>query len=132
MLLRRELYDAATLEIDLPICQSYLGQGAYGYFGSTTIAYGPKNDNGAADLICQYFLINVLEGASIGRAALLARQQFGAYSQMDPLDLKTLAQFYFLGDPSVIRSFDPTLPPCPKAWRPQKESAFLARNGELS
>jgi hypothetical protein len=97
-----ELYDAITLEIDLPICQSYLRQGAYGYLGSTTIAYGPKDDNGSADFICQYFLLNVLDGASVGRAALLARQQFVENTaQMDPLDLKTLAQFCLLGDPSV-------------------------------
>lgn len=97
-----ELYDASTLAIDHPICQSYLQQGAYGYFGSTTIAYGPADGNGAADLICQYFLLRVLDGASIGRAALLARQQFvGHTSQMDPIDLKTLAQFCLLGDPSV-------------------------------
>ena len=97
-----ELYDAQTLGIDLPICQSYLRQGAYGYFGSTTIAYGPANANGAADLICQYFLLQILEGASLGRAALAARQQFvqGA-AQMDPVDLKTLAQFCLLGDPSI-------------------------------
>lgn len=97
-----ELYDSVTLGIDPPICQSYLRQGAYGYFGSTTIAYGPSNTNGAADLICQYFLLNVLEGASLGRAALLARQQFVDHTgQMDPVDLKTLAQFYLLGDPSL-------------------------------
>jgi hypothetical protein len=97
-----ELYDAVTLAIDLPICQSYLQQGGYGYFGSTTIAYGPADGNGAADLICQYFLLSVLEGASIGRAALLARQQFvERTAQMDPVDLKTLAQFCLLGDPSL-------------------------------
>lgn len=97
-----ELYDAITLAIDPPICQSYLRQGAYGYLGSTTIAYGPADDNGAADLICQHFLLNLLDGASIGRAALMARQQFVADTgQMDPFDLKTLAQFCLLGDPSV-------------------------------
>lgn len=97
-----QLYDALTLVIDLPICQSYLRQGAYGYFGSTTIAYGPEDDNGQADLVCQYFLRNVLAGASLGRAALMARQEFVANTgQMDPVDLKTLAQFYLLGDPSI-------------------------------
>jgi hypothetical protein len=97
-----ELYDAVTLAIDRPICQSYLQHEGYGYFGSTTIAYGPADGNGAADLICQYFLLNVLDGASIGRAALLARQQFvERTAQMDPFDLKTLAQFCLLGDPSV-------------------------------
>lgn len=109
-----ELYDATTLGIDLPICQSYLRQGAYGYFGSTTIAYGPADSNGAADLICQYFLLNVLEGASLGRAALAARQQFvQGTAQMDPIDLKTLAQFCLLGDPSVhpvLRNTPTTVP----------------------
>jgi len=97
-----ELYDSITLNSDKPICQSYLQQGGYGYFGSTTIAYGPSDENGAADLICQYFLLNVLDGASIGRAALVARQQFTQRnSQMDPFDLKTIAQFILLGDPSL-------------------------------
>jgi hypothetical protein len=97
-----ELYDSVTLGLDMPICQSYLKQGAYGYLGSTTIAYGPADNNGAADLLCQFFLLNVLNGASIGRAALTARQQFvERTAQMDPIDLKTLAQFCLYGDPSV-------------------------------
>jgi hypothetical protein len=97
-----ELYDSVTLGLDMPICQSYLQQGAYGFLGSTTIAYGPSDDNGAADLLCQYFLRNVLGGASTGRALLLARQEFVEQcSQMDPIDLKTLAQFCLYGDPSV-------------------------------
>ncbi|MCE3252624.1 MAG: hypothetical protein K0Q67_1644 [Cellvibrio sp.] len=97
-----ELYEALTLGVDLPICQSYLEQGAYGYLGSTTIAYGPADFNGSADLICQNFLLNVLGGASLGRAVLMARQQYVAdVGQMDPIDLKTLAQFYLLGDPSI-------------------------------
>jgi hypothetical protein len=110
-----ELYDATTLVIDMPICQSYLHQGAYGYLGSTTIAYGPENENGAADFICQYFLLNVLDGASIGRAALLARQEFVERTgQMDPFDLKTLAQFCLLGDPSVHPVAGPSATDIPK------------------
>ena len=97
-----ELYNSVVLGLDIPICQSYLRQGAYGYFGSTTIAYGPADSNGAADLICQYFLRHILEGASVGRAALMARQQFVTKAQqMDPIDLKTLAQFCLYGDPSI-------------------------------
>jgi hypothetical protein len=49
-----ELYDSVALSSPLPICQRYLIQGAYGYFGGTTIAYGPAEGNGAADLITQY------------------------------------------------------------------------------
>ena len=97
-----ELYDSITLSLPMPICQRYLEQGAYGYFGSSTIAYGPADSNGAADLITQYFLLAVLEGASLGRAALLARQRFvEEVGELDPVDLKTLAQFNLLGDPSV-------------------------------
>jgi hypothetical protein len=97
-----ELYDSVTLALPLPICQHYLLQGAYGYFGSSTIAYGPAEGNGAADLITQYFLLAVLEGASLGRAAVMARQRFVQQAaELDPADLKTLAQFSLLGDPSI-------------------------------
>jgi hypothetical protein len=97
-----ELYDSVTLSLPVPICQHYLKQGAYGYFGSTTIAYGPAEGNGAADFITQYFLLAVLDGASLGRAALLARQRFVQQTgELDPADLKTLAQFNLLGDPSI-------------------------------
>jgi hypothetical protein len=121
-----ELYDSITLGIDLPICQSYLRQGAYGYLGSTTIAYGPADDNGAADLICQYFLLNVLDGASIGRAALLARQQFvQKTAQMDPMDLKTIAQFNLLGDPSVHPVAAPSAGDIPKGMVVAKAERFF-------
>lgn len=97
-----ELYDSVTLALPLPICQHYLKQGAYGYFGASTIAYGPPTGNGAADLITQYFLLAIVEGASLGRAALIARQKFVQQTgELDPADLKTLAQFSLLGDPSI-------------------------------
>ena len=97
-----QLYDSVALGLDMPICQSYLRQGAYGFLGSTTIAYGPADDNGSADWICQFFLLNILDGASVGSAALLARQQYvQKCAQMDPMDLKTLAQYCVYGDPSV-------------------------------
>jgi hypothetical protein len=97
-----ELYDSVTLSLPLPICQRYLIQGAYGYFGSSTIAYGPAEGNGAADLITQYFLLAILDGASLGRAALTAQQRFVQQTaELDPVDLKTLAQFSLLGDPSI-------------------------------
>jgi hypothetical protein len=97
-----ELYDSVTLSLPLPICQRYLIEGAYGYFGSSTIAYGPAEGNGTADLITQYFLLAMLDGASLGRSALLARQQFVQQTaELDPMDLKTLGQFNLLGDPSI-------------------------------
>ena len=90
----QELYDAETLSIPIPICQSYLAQGALAYLGSTTMAYGPAEGNGSADLLTQFFIIQLLAGASVGRAALVARQEFVAQTgQMDAIDLKTLAQF---------------------------------------
>jgi hypothetical protein len=98
-----QLYDPAPLHSrQAGIANTYLGNRAYAFFGSTTIAYGPAEGNGSADLICQYFLQRVLKGTSVGRAALEARQQFaqGAAS-LDPYDLKTLAQMNLLGDPSI-------------------------------
>jgi hypothetical protein len=95
-----ELY--APEDTHLSIANTYLGSGAWGYFGSTTIAYGPADSNGAADLICQYFLKSALNGASLGRAALEARQKFAEETtELDPIDLKTLVQFILLGDPSI-------------------------------
>lgn len=97
-----ELYDASVLGDGPSIAHTYLEGKAYGFLGSTTIAYGPAEGNGSADLICQFFILQVLGGASLGRAALEARQQFIASSpQMDPTDIKTLAQFILLGDPSI-------------------------------
>jgi hypothetical protein len=98
-----QLYPPDLIGTDLPICQSYLAQGAYGFFGSTTIAYGDdKSDNTAADLMVRHFLLNALSGMSLGHAALKARQDFvGRRVDIDPLDLKTLAQFVLLGDPSI-------------------------------
>jgi hypothetical protein len=44
----------------------------------------------------------MLDGASLGRAALIARQRFVQQTaELDPVDLKTLGQFNLLGDPSV-------------------------------
>lgn len=98
-----ELYDPFLLgDGQMGICSTYLAGKAYGFFGSTTIAYGPADGNGSADLICQSFLKHVLEGSSIGRAALEARQEFISTSpHLDPFDLKTLAQFNLLADPSI-------------------------------
>ena len=97
-----QLYDPARLKGQQGICNTYLSNKAYGFFASTTIAYGPSDSNAQADLICQYFLQSVLRGASLGRATLEARQNFvRAASPPDPSDIKTLAQFNLYGDPSV-------------------------------
>ncbi len=88
--------------IPVPICNSYLLHNALGYVGSTTIAYGPADGQGAADLITQFFIRSILKGASLGRAFLEAQQRYVeiAPPKLDPIDLKTLVQFFLLGDPS--------------------------------
>jgi hypothetical protein len=104
-----ELYDPALAAGQPGICNTYLAGKAYGYFGSSTIAYGPADSNGAADLLCQNFLRLVLAGASLGRAALQARQDFAlAGPDVDPADMKTLAQFSLFGDPSIHPVAAPT------------------------
>ncbi|HEX4652704.1 MAG TPA: hypothetical protein VH227_00510 [Candidatus Udaeobacter sp.] len=98
-----ELYDANLLTSKQQgMCNTYLAGKTYGYFASSTIAYGPAEGNGSADLLCQYFLGRVLAGASLGRAGLEARQEFAqAGPDVDPFDIKTLAQFSLFGDPSI-------------------------------
>jgi hypothetical protein len=99
-----ELYDVTKVKNQQPgIGSTYLANKAGGYLGSTTIAYGPDDSNGWADVLCQYFLEGVLAGASLGRALLEARQKYiqEAPTPLGPVDLKTLAQFLLLGDPSV-------------------------------
>jgi hypothetical protein len=96
-----ELYKKPA-HIPMPICNQYLEKKAYGYLGSTTIAYGFPDSLGYADHLCLYFLQNVQQGASLGRALLEARQKFiTEYEPLDPVALKTLAQFNLLGDPSI-------------------------------
>ena len=86
----------------LNIALTYLGEGAYGFFGSTTVAYGAEITNDDADLLCGYFLQEILAGASLGRAALQARLRFTkAAKHLDVYELKALAQFILLGDPSI-------------------------------
>ncbi|MCW2538448.1 MAG: hypothetical protein JWN95_173 [Frankiales bacterium] len=84
------------------IAMTYLSNGAAGFFGSSTVAYGPAAANDYADVLARLFLDEVLAGASLGRAALSARQRFvQGQSFLDPTDIKTLAQFDLLGDPSI-------------------------------
>jgi hypothetical protein len=98
-----ELVD--SIKHELPACSianNYLLHGAIAFVGSSTIAYGPADSQSLADLITQYFISSILKGASSGRAMLEARQKFLSESgDLDPVELKTVAQFYLLGDPSV-------------------------------
>ncbi|MHB8069663.1 MAG: hypothetical protein ACYDIC_17355 [Desulfobaccales bacterium] len=97
-----QLFDPAENDGQSGICNTYLGNKAYGFFGSTTIAYGPADSNDQADLICRYFLQSLLQGASLGRATLEARQKFiHTASMYDPSNIKTIAQFNLYADPAV-------------------------------
>ena len=96
-----ELYDPSGLPA-MSIANQYLAKGAAGIVASTTISYGPADDNANADWICQFFIEQVLRGASLGRAFLEARLAYvRKQSVVDPYDEKTLAQFVLLGDPSL-------------------------------
>lgn len=106
-----QVYDLAeTGNKALSIANQYLAQQAIAFMGSSTIAYGPADGQGLADLITQFFIKRVLDGASSGRATLEAQQKFLTDSgpDLDPYELKTLAQFYLLGDPS-LQPVDPAL-----------------------
>jgi hypothetical protein len=97
-----QLYDPSMNNGQYGIANTYLANKAYGFFGSTTIAYGPSEGNNAADLICQYFLQSILHGASLGRAGLEARQKFVHTASMsEPDNIKTIAQFNLYADPSI-------------------------------
>jgi hypothetical protein len=83
------------------LATAWLAAGAVALVGSTTTSYGGADETLAADLLVRFWLAAVLDGASTGRALLQARQQMAAGGELDPVDLKTLAQFVLLGDPSV-------------------------------
>jgi hypothetical protein len=87
----------------LNISGTYLQRKAAAYVGSTTIAYGPEEGQGDADLLTQYFIQFVLRGHSVGRAFLQARQKFLTVSapRINAIELKTISQFLLLGDPSI-------------------------------
>jgi hypothetical protein len=96
-----QLYSPAE-NPQMGICNEYLRNQGYAFFGSTTIAYGLSEGTSDADLMCSFFLERVLAGASLGRAALEARQKFvHASSPAGPAEFKTLAQYNLYGDPSI-------------------------------
>jgi hypothetical protein len=91
---------------DAPIPSVYLRQGAYGFVGSTTVAWVGLKTMECADWIVASFMRYVMGGASTGRALLDAKQEFVRWiSQQgrnpDAAEEKTLIQFQLLGDPSV-------------------------------
>jgi hypothetical protein len=112
----------------LGICQTYLGNGAYACFASSTIAYGPASGNDQADLICQDFLKHVRAGASVGRACLQARLDYVARAVViGGVDLKTLAQFGLMGDPALtpVKATQPVPHVTPKGAKAKGMGAGL-------
>lgn len=86
----------------VPVALEYLRQGAFGVFASTGTSYGMPVGNRWADVLCRHFLKRIREGASLGRAALMARHDYiRGKDVLDPVKAKTLAQFCLLGDPSI-------------------------------
>ncbi|NJK96853.1 MAG: hypothetical protein HC905_19800 [Bacteroidales bacterium] len=72
-----QLYDPASEDANLmSIANAYFKDNAVAFVGSSNIAYGPAESQGLADLITQYFIRNILDGSSCGRAMLEARHKF--------------------------------------------------------
>ncbi len=99
-----------------PIPSVYLRQGAHGFLGATTLAWVGEDTMLCADWVATSFLQHATSGASLGRAALEAKQDLLRWLQQqglrpDRADEKTLLQFVLLGDPSI----HPVLPSTAKA-----------------
>jgi len=97
---------AAVIAGDVPIPSIYLRQGAYGFYGSTTLAWVGFTDMQCADWIVAGALRLVLNGASLGRGLLDSKQNFVKWIEQqgrtpDLAEEKTLLQFLLLGDPSI-------------------------------
>jgi hypothetical protein len=112
-----------------PISSQYLRLGAYGFLGSSTIAWVGDTEMMCADWIVTSFLKSVTAGASLGRAALEAKQDFLRWLQQqgatpDVADEKTLIQFMLLGDPSIHPVLEAAAPAGPRPAR----AAVLRRN----
>jgi hypothetical protein len=123
-----QLWAPQGLDGQEPMPIAYLRSGAVAFLGSSTIAYGPADANGDADLICQYFVDSLLGGASLGRATLEARQRFvRGVTVLSPVNTKTLAQFSLMGDPSVHAVATPaaTRAVPAKAFRTQRRERLL-------
>jgi hypothetical protein len=88
------------------MAMAYLRVGAVGFMGSTMIAWVGLQQMMCADWIVASYLKKSLEGASIGRALLEAKQDYLQYhvnqgQAPDTADEKTMIEFMLLGDPSL-------------------------------
>ncbi|MEI6901029.1 MAG: hypothetical protein WCL00_14220, partial [Bacteroidota bacterium] len=97
----------------LSVANTYFQNNGIAFAGSSTIAYGETATLSNADLMTMYFFKSILNGASAGRAMLEARQKFltATGPHFDPFELKTLAQYYLLGDPSITPVLATAPPP---------------------
>lgn len=97
------------------IAATYLRQGAVGFAGATKIAWVGVQQMACADWIVCSYLKGALNGASLGRALLEAKQDYVKWlaSQgwpTDQADEKTLIEFVLLGDPSLHPVMAPAVP----------------------
>jgi Peptidase family C25 len=108
-----QLYPA-NVNGTLPICNTYVSNGALGFFGSTVVSYsGPRAaPPRSGDLFCQTFMQAMLAGGSLGSLLLSARTRYIANAGvLSAVDLKTIAEFLTYGDPSLTLA----PPPAPLA-----------------
>ena len=131
-----ELYEPQGTLVPKGMALTYLEEGAMGFLGSSTIAYGglKAGDVSCADVVCSAFLNKLMAGATTGRALLEARQALvsGAMT-LDNYQLKTLAQFMLLGDPAY-RAFPAKAGPTAKTKTPANHAAHrrtLAKAGGI-
>jgi hypothetical protein len=130
-----ELWNPIRQGGKLGICNAYLRAGALAYLGSSTIAYGPASGNAQADLVCQYFFRSIRAGASSGRACLEARLGYvRRATSITPTDLKTLAQFNLMGDPSLtaVEAASPLIVPGKAGAKGRKAAEAAERAERLS
>ena len=90
----------------LPVAIAYLHAGALAFMGSTKIAYVGSEDMLCGDRIVASYVKKALDGASLGRALLEAKQEYLAELQRqgntpDTADEKTMLEFMLLGDPAI-------------------------------
>jgi Peptidase family C25 len=114
----------------LPVPIAYLQAGAVGFLGATKIAWVGSEIMMCADWIVGSYLKKALAGASLGRAALEAKQDYLQYLlnqgiNQDTADEKTMIEFVLLGDPSIHPVKSTAAPAA------LKQPAVAARNAAL-
>jgi hypothetical protein len=105
-----QVYDpndpAAQQPGEWPLAITYLRKGAWGFVGSTMIAWVGPRKMMCADWIVAGYLKSALGGASLGRAFLESKQDYVRWINQqgrapDLADEKTLIEYVLLGDPSI-------------------------------